>query len=97
MAQVGAGVESPVTLLREYADAVRDLLDGRRVDPGRAVVKAYTQVDPSQPPGVLPEQVAERVALLSEAGADTVILQGTGKHPDPRPLVEALQQIVQLT
>jgi 5,10-methylenetetrahydromethanopterin reductase len=31
MAQVGARVESPVTLLREYADALRRLLDGETV------------------------------------------------------------------
>jgi 5,10-methylenetetrahydromethanopterin reductase len=31
MAQVGARVESPVTLLREYADALRRLLDGDTV------------------------------------------------------------------
>jgi len=160
MAQVGAAVDSPMTLLREYTDAVRDLLAGQRVDvagryvrldgvaldwppasrppllvgargprtirlagevgdgvlldsvtdaatvrrarllvdegrgasgrPGRAVVKAYTQVDPAQPAGPLAEQVVERVATLEEAGADTVVFQGTGQHPDPRPLVEAL-------
>ncbi len=32
MAQVGAAVDSPMTLLREHATAVRDLLDGRTVD-----------------------------------------------------------------
>lgn len=160
MAQVGAAVDSPMTLLREYAGAVRDLLDGRRVHlegryvrldgvaldwpparrppvlvggrgprtvrlagevadgvlldsvtdpatvrraralvdegraasgrPGRAVVTAYTEVDPAQPAGALREQVAERVAELAGAGADSVILQGTQAYPDPRPLVEAL-------
>ena len=160
MAQVGARAESPMTLLREHADAVRDLLDGRRVDvagryvqldgvaldwppaarplllvgargprtirlagevgdgvlldsvtdaetvrrarslvdeghassgrPGRAVVTAYTPLDPAQPVASLTEQVAERVGALREAGADTVVVQGTGEHPDPRPLIEAL-------
>lgn len=160
MAQVGAGVDSPMTLLREHANAVRDLLDGHRVDTagryirldgvaldwppstrpplligargertirlagevcdgvlldsvtdpatvrrarelvdearaqsgrtGRAVVTAYTQVDPAQADGELATQVAERVAVLEEAGADTVVLQGTGERPDPRPIVEAL-------
>ena len=167
MAQVGAGVGSPVTLLREYAEAVHDLLDGRQVDvagryvrldgvsldwppaqrpellvgargdrtlrlageiadgvlldsvtgagkvrharelvdearaaagrTGRAVVKAYTQVDPSGTPGALAERVAERIALLSEAGADVVILQGTATHPDPRPIVDALGAAGRLT
>ncbi|KRF32434.1 LLM class flavin-dependent oxidoreductase [Nocardioides sp. Soil805] len=160
MRQVGAGAESPMTLLREHASAVRDLLDGERVDvagryvrlsdvaldwpprvrprllvgargektirlagevadgvlldsvtdaqtvrraralvdesreasgrSGRAVVTAYTQVDPAAPPGALVDQVDQRVAQLGEAGADTVVLQGTGERPDPRPVVEAL-------
>lgn len=160
MAQVGAGVDSPMTLLREHVDAVRDLLDGHRVDragryvrlagvaldwppatrppllvgargertirlagevgdgvlldsvtdpatvrrardlvdeararsgrTGRAVVTAYTQVDPTQAAGELAATVADRVAVLGEAGADTVVLQGTGERPDPRPIVEAL-------
>lgn len=160
MAQVGAAAESPMTLLREYADAVRDLLDGHRVDvagrylrldqvaldwppprrplllvgargprsirlagevadgvlldsvadaprvraarglvdegraasarPGRAVVQVYTELDPAQPAPPLADQVAERVASLRQAGADTVVLQATAQHPDPRPLVEAL-------
>lgn len=160
MGQAGAAVESPMTLLGEYAAAVRDLLEGRRVQvagryvhldgvaldwppeqrppllvgargprtirlagavgdgvlldsvteattvrrarrlvdegreasgrPGRAVVKAYTQVDASEGSGPLVERVAEQVAALREAGADTVILQATAERPDPRPLVEAL-------
>lgn len=160
MAQVGARAESPMTLLREHTEAVRDLLDGRRVDvegryvrlddvaldwppaarprllvgargektirlagevadgvlldsvveaetvrrarrlvdearessgrPGRAVVTAYTELDPARPAGELAERVAERVSDLAAAGCDTVVLQGTGEHPDPRPLAEAL-------
>lgn len=160
MAQVGAAVESPMTLLREHAGAVRDLLNGRRVDVagryvsldavaldwppttrpqllvgargdrtirlagevgdgvlldsvadpatvrrartlvdeareqsgrrGRAVITAYTEVDPAQPDATLEAVVADRVAELGEAGADTVVLQGTGERPDPRPLVDAL-------
>ena len=160
MGQVGARVESPMTLLREHVDAVRDLLDGERVDvagryvrldgvaldwppavrppllvgargdrtirlagevgdgvlldsvtdaatvrharalvdeareaagrAGRALVTAYTELDPGQPAGALQEQVSARVRELTDAGADTVVLQGTGERPDPRPLVEAL-------
>ena len=41
MGQVGAAVESPMTLLGEYAAAVRDLLDGRRVD----VAGRYVRLD----------------------------------------------------
>ncbi len=160
MAQVGGAVESPMTLLREYAEAVRDLLDGRRVTTsgryvsldgvalewppprrpqllvgargprsislagelgdgvlldsvadaaavrqarslvdeareasgrsGPAVVKVYTEVDPTLSGAVLAELVGARVAELREAGADTVVLQGTAEDPDPRPLIEAL-------
>ncbi len=160
MTQVGAGVDSPMTLLREHVEAVRDLLEGRRVDtagryvrldgvaldwppairppllvgargartirlagevgdgvlldsvtdpqtvrrarelvdeararsgrPDRAVVAAYTQVDPAEKAVDLAKLVADRVAVLAEAGADTVVLQGTGDRPDPRPIVEAL-------
>ncbi len=160
MGQVGARVDSPMTLLREHAGAVRDLLDGRRVDvagryvrldgvsldwppvtrpplllgargertirlagevgdgvlldsvidpatvrraralvdeareasgrDGRASVTAYTQVDPATAPDVLAAEVADRVGVLGEAGADTVVLQGTGERPDPRAVVEAL-------
>jgi alkanesulfonate monooxygenase SsuD/methylene tetrahydromethanopterin reductase-like flavin-dependent oxidoreductase (luciferase family) len=158
MTQVGAGVASPMTLLREHAGAVRALLDGERVtvagryvslddvaldwppaqrpvllvgargprtvalagevadgvlldsvtDPatvrrargtvdearaaagraGRGRVTAYTELDPAA--DRLAERVAERVGALHEAGADAVVLQGTGEQPDPRPLVSAL-------
>ncbi|MBC9734848.1 LLM class flavin-dependent oxidoreductase [Nocardioides sp. zg-578] len=159
MAQVGAAVGSPLTLLREHTEAVRDLLDGRRVDasgryvaldrveldrppaqrppllvgargprtvrlagevadgvllddsgsdpasvrrarglvdegrsasgrPGRAVVTVYAEVDPTA--ADLPARVAARVGELREAGADTVVLQGTAEQPDPRPLLDAL-------
>ena len=160
MGQVGARVASPMTLLREHAVAVRDLLDGHRVDTagryihldgvaldwpppsrppllvgargdktillagevadgvlldsvtgpdvvrrgralvdegrasagraGRATVTVYTELDPTQPPATLAQQVPERVAALLEAGADTVVLQATHDHPDPMPLVQAL-------
>ena len=40
----------------------------------------------------LPERVAERSAACA-AGADAVVLQGTGERPDPRLLVEALADV----
>ena len=57
---------------------------------GRARVTAYTEVDPAA--DRLPERVADRVGSLHEAGADAVVLQGTGERPDPRPLVDALAE-----
>jgi hypothetical protein len=38
----------------------------------------------------LAAEVEERVLGLSQAGADTVIVQSTAEQPDPRPLIEAL-------
>ena len=147
MHQVGAAVDSPMTLLREHTTAVRDLLAGQTVDvrgryvnldrvaldwppaepptlligargpksvalagelvdgvlldsvvdpavvrraretvdagraaagrDGRAQVSVYTEVDPTADPNGLGARVADRVAELAEAGADTVILQAT--------------------
>jgi alkanesulfonate monooxygenase SsuD/methylene tetrahydromethanopterin reductase-like flavin-dependent oxidoreductase (luciferase family) len=158
MHQVGSGVESPMTLLREHAAAVRDLLAGRTVDvagryvrldgvsldwppaeapelllagrgpktialagelaegvildgegtlddvrrardlvdraragagrPGRGRVVAYA---PIQTRGTgLEGRVETLLAALSEAGADTVVLEAPEDAPDPRPLIEAL-------
>lgn len=160
MAQVGAGVDSPMTLLREHAAAVMDLLAGQRVTvqgryvrldavaldwppviapvvligargprtvslageladgvlldsitdpevvararslvdrartdsgrPGRGLVYAYTEHDATLAPDDLAEQVASWAARLVAAGADRVILQPTGEHPDPAPLLAAV-------
>jgi alkanesulfonate monooxygenase SsuD/methylene tetrahydromethanopterin reductase-like flavin-dependent oxidoreductase (luciferase family) len=143
MAQVGAAVESPMTLLREHTTAVRDLLRGETVDvSGRYVRLDRVALDwpPARPPtlmiggtgprtialageltdGVLltaacdaadvrrarelvgdrqvaiytevsPEQVGDRIAELTAAGADTVILQAPEDTPDPRPIIERLR------
>ena len=159
MAQVGARVESPMTLLREHVAAVRALLRGERVRAtgatcsstrspstgrrrparrcwsaraardarlagevadgvlldsvtgpdvvrrgralvddgrqsagraGRAQVTVYTELDPTEPAATLTRQVDERVGVLIDAGADTVVLQATDEEPNPMPLVEAL-------
>jgi alkanesulfonate monooxygenase SsuD/methylene tetrahydromethanopterin reductase-like flavin-dependent oxidoreductase (luciferase family) len=146
MRQVGAAVDSPMTLLREHTTAVRSLLAGKTVDVhGRYVSLDRVALDwpPAQPPtlllgargpksvalageisdGVLLDTVTDpdvvrrarelvgtakvyayapiepgrsrdeilaRVGELQEAGADTVILQGTEDHPDHAPLIAAL-------
>ena len=69
MGQVGARAESPMTLLREHAEAVRDLLDGRTVDvDGRYVHLARVALD--WPPAVRP------LLLVGARGAKTVALAG---------------------
>ncbi|HEX3792792.1 MAG TPA: LLM class flavin-dependent oxidoreductase [Pseudonocardiaceae bacterium] len=161
MAQVGAGVDGPMALLREHTTAVRDLLHGRTVDldgrfiqlaavtldwppaeiptlliggrgprtvrlageltdgvlldssagpedirrarellaEGRAAagregtgqVTVYTGLDTTAPG--LRDRVAERIGVLAEAGADTVVLQAGGDQPDPTPLIETLANL----
>ena len=160
MGQVGARAESPLTLLREYTAAVRDLLHGHRVDvDGRyvrldgvaldwppaqppplllgargpktlrlageladgvildaaatpnAVRAARSEVDAGraaagrtdpyrvvvylEPPAGLPgdelaDIVGSSVRDLSEAGATSVVFQGSAEAPDPGPLLRAL-------
>lgn len=160
MAQVGAAVDSPMTLLQEHAVAVRDLLGGGLVNVegryvalhdvrlawppepapalligargprtialaaaigdgvlldtfadadvvqrarrlmdeaheasgrgGQASITIYTQVDPSRDPAGLTARVADRAALLGDAGADTVVFQATAEHPNPHSLIQAI-------
>jgi alkanesulfonate monooxygenase SsuD/methylene tetrahydromethanopterin reductase-like flavin-dependent oxidoreductase (luciferase family) len=146
MHQVGAAVDSPMTLLREHTDAIRALLAGETVDVrgryvsldrvtldwppaepptlllgargpksialageisdgvlldtitdpdvvrrarelvGAAKIYAYTPIEP----GRTREDIEAWVAVLQEAGADTVILQGTQEQPGHLPLIAAL-------
>jgi alkanesulfonate monooxygenase SsuD/methylene tetrahydromethanopterin reductase-like flavin-dependent oxidoreductase (luciferase family) len=158
MTQIGAGVPSPMTLLREYTKAVRDLLhgatvtsDGRYVQldqvkldwppeqvppllvgargprtlrlageladgvildsvgtaeelraacellaEGRAAagrdgatqVTVFTELDVAG--AALKERMAERAAMLGQAGADSVVFHAAGDQPDPGPHIEAL-------
>lgn len=69
MAQVGARVASPMTLLREHTAAVRDLLHGRTVDvDGRFVHLERVALD--WPPQVVPP------LLIGARGPKTVRLAG---------------------
>lgn len=77
MDQVGAGVESPMTLLREYTSAVRDLLAGRTVDvAGRYVRLAEVALDdpPPTPPTLLVGARGPRTIDLAAELADGVLL-----------------------
>ncbi|HYF73782.1 MAG TPA: LLM class flavin-dependent oxidoreductase [Nocardioides sp.] len=79
MAQVGAAVESPLTLLREHTAAVRSLLAGERVDvSGRYVRLAQVALDwpPAVPPRLLVGGRGPRTLALAAAEADGVLLDG---------------------
>jgi alkanesulfonate monooxygenase SsuD/methylene tetrahydromethanopterin reductase-like flavin-dependent oxidoreductase (luciferase family) len=72
-----AGVRSARAAIDEARQSV-----GR---PGRPKVVVFVEVDPHSP-----AQVREAVEMFGEAGADTVVLQGTREHPDPEPIIAAL-------
>jgi alkanesulfonate monooxygenase SsuD/methylene tetrahydromethanopterin reductase-like flavin-dependent oxidoreductase (luciferase family) len=77
LAQVGARVESPMTLLREYTAAVRDLLHGRRVEvDGRYAHLAGVALDkpPTPPPPLLLGARGPKTLRLAGELADGVIL-----------------------
>lgn len=81
MAQVGARVESPVTLLREYLTALRALLRGERVTvAGRYVLLDGVALDwpPPSAPAILAGAVGPRSLRLSGEFADgTILTAGT--------------------
>ena len=84
MGQVGARVESPVTLLREYLDALRRLLAGERVSTsGRYVTLDAVALDwpPAASPGVLAGATGPRSMRLTGESADGTILTA-GTTPD---------------
>lgn len=77
MGQVGEAVESPMTLLREHTDAVRDLLDGRTVDvSGRYVHLDQVSLDwpPARRPLLLVGARGPRTVTLAGEVADGVLL-----------------------
>ncbi len=84
MGQVGARVESPVTLLREQLDALRALLAGEVVTAeGRYVRLDGVALDwpPASAPPVLAGAEGPRTLLLVGGHADGIILSG-GQTPD---------------
>ncbi|WP_328829368.1 LLM class flavin-dependent oxidoreductase [Streptomyces sp. NBC_00252] len=77
MGQVGARVESPVTLLREHLDALRALLRGERLTTeGRYVTLDDVALDwpPTGPVEILAGAGGPRTLRLSGAAADGTIL-----------------------
>ncbi|HKD97755.1 MAG TPA: LLM class flavin-dependent oxidoreductase [Micromonosporaceae bacterium] len=81
MGQVGARAASPVTLLREYATALRALLAGAEVSTaGRYVSLDKVQLGwpPASPPGVHVGAIGPRtLRLAGEFGDGTVLTGGT--------------------
>jgi 5,10-methylenetetrahydromethanopterin reductase len=83
MAQAGVRVESPMTLLREYAQALRRLLNGERV----SVEGRYVRLDDvvlewpplSAPPLFVGGEGPKSLALAGELG-DGVLLTGNLSH-----------------
>lgn len=82
MGQIGARVESPMTLLREYVSALRRLLAGEEVTTrGRYVALDRVALDwpPSPPPPLLVGAVGPRTLRLAGELADgTILTAGTG-------------------
>jgi alkanesulfonate monooxygenase SsuD/methylene tetrahydromethanopterin reductase-like flavin-dependent oxidoreductase (luciferase family) len=77
MEQAGARVASPMTLLREYTSAVRDLLHGRTVDvEGRYVRLRDVTLDwpPSTPPPVIVGGRGPKTVRLAGEIGDGVLL-----------------------
>ena len=84
MRQVGAAVESPLTLLREHTTAVRSLLAGETVDVrGRYVSLDRVALDwpPDQPPTLLIGGRGPKTVALAGEVSDGVLLD-TVTDPD---------------
>lgn len=84
MAQVGARVDSPMTLLREHTTAVRDLLAGEQVDvDGRYVHLDAVRLDwpPSTPPTLLLGARGDKSVALAGELTDGVLLDAVA-DPD---------------
>jgi alkanesulfonate monooxygenase SsuD/methylene tetrahydromethanopterin reductase-like flavin-dependent oxidoreductase (luciferase family) len=77
MRQVGAGVDSPLTLLRENLEAIRALLAGQTVSvDGRYVRLDDVALDwpPAEPPPILVGATGPKMLALSGTAADGTIL-----------------------
>lgn len=93
MGQVGGRAASPLTLLREYAAALRTLLSGESVTvKGRYVNLDAVRLDwpPARPPAIyLGASGPKTLALAGEVGDGTILTGGTS----PAGVVRALGHI----
>lgn len=84
MGQVGARVESPLTLLREYADALTRLLAGESVTVDGRYVKLNGVTlgwPPSSPPPVMiGGEGPKTLALAATSGAGTMLTSALTEH-----------------
>ncbi len=95
MTQIGAAVPSPMTLLREYTKAVRDLLHGDAVTTdGRYVQLDQVKLDwpPEQAPPLLVGARGPRTLRLAGELADGVILDSVEGAGDLRAARELLAE-----
>lgn len=95
MKQIGAGVPSPMTLLREYTKAVRDLLHGGTVTvDGRYVQLEQVKLDwpPAEVPPLLVGGRGPRTLRLAGELADGVILDSVEVPGDVRAARELLAE-----
>ena len=97
MGQVGARAASPLTLFREYATALRTLLNGEPVSvKGRYVNLDAVQLDwpPARPPALYVGATGPKtLALAGELGDGTVLTGGTS----PAGVARALEHIAPTT
>ena len=95
MAQVGARVASPLTLMREYVPALRSLLAGEEVSTaGRYVTLDQVRLDwpPAQAPAiVVAGEGPKTVRLTGEVGDGTVLPGGSNPERVARTLALALE------
>ncbi|WP_280332313.1 LLM class flavin-dependent oxidoreductase [Nocardia wallacei] len=95
MGQVGARVESPVTLLREYVEALRRLLAGERLTvEGRYVRLENVALDwaPARPPLVVAAATGPRTLRLVGEVADAAILTASTSTAALRRAVALLRE-----
>jgi alkanesulfonate monooxygenase SsuD/methylene tetrahydromethanopterin reductase-like flavin-dependent oxidoreductase (luciferase family) len=75
----------------EEVRTARELLAEGRAAAGRdgaTRVTVFTELEVAG--GSLKERMAERAAMLGQAGADSVVFHASGDQPDPGPHIEAL-------
>ena len=93
MRQAGAAVASPLTLLREYTNALRELLSGRTVSvEGRYVTldRVRLEFTPAEPPPVLIGGTGPKTLRLAGEIADGVVVDS---RYSTRTVLEALAHV----